>query len=155
MKRLIIVILGMILCIGLFAGCGKQEPTGSGNSQARELRKELSGSWIQISGDEGPSLPEMGIPSGYVFYLDGTGIDTFWDMTFTYSADGEKMHIAYDDSIGEDWDYLYTIEGDRLTMTRVDDGAISMVYQREKETEAETESEAETEAAAEEAEANP
>lgn len=133
MKKTIIAILCLIMGISLLAGCGQKKTQGSGNEEAQAVRSELSGVWNQISEDGSPSLTDVGIPSGYQFYLDGTGVDTFWDLTFTYSTDGDKMHIAYDDSIAEDVDYIYEIEGDRLTMTRVDDNAITMVYQKEAE----------------------
>lgn len=135
MKKIFAAILCLIISCGLLAGCGQQEPAGSGNEEAQALRLELNGSWSQITEDGSPSLPDMGIPSGYVFYLDGTGIDTFWDMTFVYSTDGETLHIAYDDSIGEDWDYFYAIEGDVLTLTRADDDAITLLYQKVPENE--------------------
>lgn len=133
MKKITAAILCLILSLAVLAGCGQKAPVGSGNTEVQSLRKELSGTWNQVVEDGSVSLPEMGIPSGYIFYLDGTGIDLFWDMSFTYEADGKKIHIAYDDSIGEDWDYSYQIEKDRLTMTRMDDDAITMVYQREPE----------------------
>lgn len=131
MKKIITAILCLILCAGLLAGCGSGAPSGSGNEEALRLREPLVGTWNQITDDGTPSLPEMGIPSAYIFNLDGTGMDTFWNMSFTYTTDGEKLHIAYDDSLGEDWDYEYMIEGDVLTMTRVDDDAITMLYQKE------------------------
>ena len=141
MKKITAIFLCLILCIGILAACGQnKQPDGSGNAEAQALRQELSGTWNQITEDGSPSLPDMGIPSGYIFYLDGTGVDTFWDMTFVYTSDGEKLHIAYDDNLGEDWDYTYTIEGDRLTLTRVDDDAITMIYQKESEEATEAES---------------
>ena len=130
MKKLISAIICVVLCLGLLAGCGSAAPSGSGNEEAA-LRGPLIGTWNQITDDGSPSLPEMGIPSAYIFNADGTGLDTFWNMSFTYQTDGEKLHIAYDDSLGEDWDYSYVIEGDVLTLTRVDDDAITMLYEKE------------------------
>lgn len=130
MKKLISAIICAVLCLGLLAGCGSAAPSGSGNEEAA-LREPLVGTWNQITDDGSPSLPEMGIPSAYVFNADGTGLDTFWNMSFTYQTDGEKIHIAYDDSLGEDWDYAYTISGNTLTLTRVDDDAITMLYEKE------------------------
>ena len=130
MKKLISAIICVVLCLGLLAGCGSATPSGSGNEEAA-LRGPLIGTWNQITDDGSPSLPEMGIPSGYIFNADGTGLDTFWNMSFTYQTDGEKLHIAYDDSLGEDWDYTYVIEGNVLTLTRVDDDAITMLYEKE------------------------
>ena len=138
MTKIISFIICLILCGGLIAGCGGPAPGGSGNDEAARLKNEISGTWNQITEDGTPSLPEMGIPSGYVFYQDGTGLDTFWDMPFHYTIGSEKLHIAYDDSLGEDWDYEYSIEGDVLTLTRVDDDALTMLYQREPEEEPET-----------------
>lgn len=130
MKKTIAAMICMLLIAGLAAGCGAKPP-GSGNEEAKVLRSELAGSWSQITEDGTPSLPEMGIPSGYVFYQDGTGLDTFWDMTFRYTVEDGRLHIDYDESLGEDWDYLYEIEDDVLRLTRADDDAITMIYQRE------------------------
>ena len=128
----------LVVCLGLLAGCGGPAPAGSGSANMQDLKMELTGTWNQITDDGSPSLPDIGIPSGYVFYLDGTGVDTFWDMTFTYTIDSEKLHIAYDNKLGESWDYSYLIDGDVLTLTRMDDGAVTMMYQREAEEESES-----------------
>ena len=144
MKRLFLAILCLTIGFGILAGCGKQEAAGSGNQEAQTVRQELTGTWSQITEDGSPSLPDMGIPSGYVFYLDGTGVDTFWDMTCVYTTNGDKIHIAYDNSLGEDWDYFYSIEGDVLKMTRVDDDAITMSYKKVSEDTTEDPAEQET-----------
>lgn len=132
MKKTIAAILCVLLISVLAAGCGAK-PRGSGGEEAKALRSELAGNWSQITEDGTPSLPEMGIPSGYVFYQDGTGLDTFWNMSFHYTVEDDNLHIAYDDSLGEEWDYRYEIKGDKLTLTRLDNDAITMVYQRETE----------------------
>lgn len=134
MKKKIAAIICVLLVSALAAGCGAK-PQGSGSVEAKAIRSELAGNWSQITEDGTPSLPEMGIPSGYVFYQDGTGMDTFWNMSFHYSVEEEKLHIAYDDSLGEEWDYRYEIKGDKLTLTRLDNDAITMIYQRETEPE--------------------
>ena len=121
----------VIFCAGLLAGCGKEQNQESENTENLQVREQLSGSWNHITDDGTPSLPELGIPSGYVFYVDGTGLDTFWNMTFTYTAEGDILHIDYDESIGENRDYQYMIEGDVLSLTRVDSDAITMLYQKE------------------------
>ena len=128
MKKLSSAIICIVLCLGLLAGCGSAAPSGSGNEEAA-LREPLIGTWNQITDDGSPSLPEMGIPSAYIFNADGTGLDTFWNMSFVYTTDGEKLHIAYDDNLGEDWDYTYTIDKNVLSLTRVDDDAITMLYE--------------------------
>lgn len=131
MKKYIAAIITAALCIGILAGCGAKNPTGSGNTEADQIRADLAGTWVQITDDGSVSLEEMGIPSGYVFYVDGTGLDTFWNMTFSYTIDGDIMHISYDESIGEDTDYKFILEGDVLSMTRTTEDAITMLYQRE------------------------
>ncbi len=131
MKKVVSAILCLILCIGLLAGCGSAAPSGSGNDETLNIRQPLVGTWNQITDDGTPSLPEMGIPSAYIFNIDGTGLDTFWNMSFVYTIDGDKLHIAYDDSLGEDWDYEYVIEGNVLSLTREDDDAITMLYEKE------------------------
>lgn len=139
MRKVIPIIICVLLCVGLLTACGSKQPEGSGNMDAMAYREQLVGTWNQISDDGSPSLPDMGIPSAYVFNIDGTGLDTFWNMSFKYTADGEILHISYDDSLGEDWDYKYVIEGDVISMTRMDDDAITMRYQKEKpEEESET-----------------
>ena len=69
MKKLSSAIICIVLCLGLLAGCGSAAPSGSGNEEAA-LREPLIGTWNQITDDGSPSLPEMGIPSAYIFNAD-------------------------------------------------------------------------------------
>lgn len=141
MKNKILLIITVCLVLGaVVCGCGQNQPAGgSGSASADPAQAALIGTWTQVTEDGSPSLPDVGIPSGYIFRANGEGEDLFWNMAFTYTVTGDKIHISYEDSLGEDTDYLYTLEGGTLTMTRAGDkDAVPMVYQQK---EAEEESE--------------
>lgn len=132
MKKVLPAIITLALCLGMLSACGgSQNPHGSANQELLTARGQLVGTWNQITDDGTPSLPEMGIPSAYIFYIDGTGLDTFWNMTFVYTIKDDIVHIAYDDSLGEDWDYRFTIADNVISLTRMDNDAITMLYQKE------------------------
>ena len=119
------LILGAVVC-----GCGQKGNAG-GSGANQPANEALVGTWTQVTDDGTPSLPDVGIPSGYVFRENGEGEDLFWNMEFTYTATTDTIHISYKDSIGEDTDYKYSIENDTLTMTRKGDSdAIPMLYQK-------------------------
>lgn len=129
MKKLVTAAICITMSAILLAGCsgGRGKKTDADDEAAKA---RLVGEWEQISEDGSPSLPEMGIPSGYIFEQDNTGLDTFWDLSFRYTVSGDTIHIAYDDSIADETDYEYTIKDGVLTMTRTNDDAIAMVYKK-------------------------
>lgn len=117
MKKFLAVIIALVLCMGVLAGCKKEEAKPSVNDAA------VYGTWSEDFFD-----------SGYVFNEDGTGFDTFWNLSFTFTADGEHMRLTYDDELWGSSDYTYTVSGDTLTMVRVvegEDEADEFVYKKQ------------------------
>ena len=94
--------LSLALCIGILAGCGSKEEV------VIEDDTEVIGTWSEDFFD-----------SGYIFNEDLTGTDTFWDLTFTYTAQEGIITITYDDEIWGSVSYEYMVNGEYLTMTRV------------------------------------
>lgn len=127
MKRLIIGLICIMTAALLLTACGTKK---NATEEDAASKAKLVGEWEQISEDGSPSLPEMGIPSGYVFNADNTGLDTFWDLTFKYTVTEDTLHIIYDDRIADETDYEYIIEDDVLTMTRTSEDAVSMMYEK-------------------------
>lgn len=123
------VLLGMIL-----SACGGEKKP----SENAVLDENLFGTWNQITEDGTPSLDDLGIPSGYVFGEDGNGTDLFWDVTFKYVTEDGIICIDYDDVTCDDASYTYVIQDDKITMTRVAEDALTMIYQKQVE-ETETE----------------
>ena len=117
LKKFIAALLVALLCIACLAGCKKEEPKPTYNDNA------IWGTWSEDFFD-----------SGYIFNDDGTGFDTFWNLSFTYTADGERLCLIYDDELWGESDYSYTISGNTLTMIReVEEGetADEFVYTRQ------------------------
>lgn len=106
MKKLSILVLASILCIAVLSGCGKEK-----EPETTYTDTTVYGTWAEDFFD-----------SGYIFNEDGTGYDTFWNLSFTFTANGERMRLAYDDEIWGVSEYKYTVEGDTLTMIRVTEG---------------------------------
>lgn len=94
--------LSLALCIGVLAGCGSKEEV------VIEDDTEVVGTWSEDFFD-----------SGYIFNEDLTGTDTFWNLTFTYTAQEGIITITYDDEIWGSVSYEYVINGEYLTMTRI------------------------------------
>ena len=125
MKRFLALMLGLALCIGVLAGCGSKEEV------VIEDDTEVIGTWSEDFFD-----------SGYIFNEDLTGTDTFWDLTFTYTAQEGIITITYDDEIWGSVSYEYVVNGEYLTMTRiseVESGEDVSSYTYTKVTEEETE----------------
>lgn len=125
MKRFLALMLGLALCIGVLSGCGSKEEV------VIEDDTEVIGTWSEDFFD-----------SGYIFNEDLTGTDTFWDLTFTYTAQEGIITITYDDEIWGSVSYEYVVNGEYLTMTRiseVESGEDVSSYTYTKVTEEETE----------------
>lgn len=97
-----------------FSGCSKDFGKETGETEAEtETTEVLSdtsvvGTWSEDIFD-----------SGYIFESDGTGEDTFWELTFTYTAVDGILTITYDSDTYGSASYTYSVEGDVLTMTRI------------------------------------
>ena len=119
MKRFLAIILCAILALTMLCACGAKEP-----EPEKENDKAVIGTWQEYYFD-----------SGYVFNADGTGTDTFWDLTFTYTAYDGKITLIYDDELWGASQYDYVISGNVLSMTRIDtDGAETFEYTKVTET---------------------
>lgn len=103
MKKISILMISLLIGAAVLSGCGKKEEKPVKNDSA------VVGTWSEDFFD-----------SGYIFNDDGTGTDTFWDLTFTYTATGGKLEITYDSDLYGIAVYSYTVRGDTLTMTRED-----------------------------------
>lgn len=132
-KKLLTILIFAAISGFALTGCGGPKPeTGSASVDTSVVKMQLVGTWKQITEDGSPSLDDLGIPSGYIFYVDGTGKDLFWDMEFTYTVTGSNLHITYKDTLGEDTDYIFELSGDILYLTRAgDEEAVTMLYQKE------------------------
>ena len=116
MRKLAAVIVSLVLCAALLAGCGdskKEEET----TPAAESDAAVLGTWIEDYFD-----------SGYTFNEDGTGRDTFWDLPFTYTAYDGVITITYDDETYGVDKYTYTVLDSSITMTRQSGDAKSFTY---------------------------
>lgn len=106
-KESAVLILCLLLCIGTLSACGS-----SANADA-SLDAELIGTW-----------GEDQYNSGYVFNEDGSGTDTFWDLSFTYTIPtAGTIHVVYDDDMWGETDYTYSIENGVLKLTLSSDGS--------------------------------
>lgn len=96
--KLLALVLCLILCFGIFAGCEDKKDEES-------EKPTIVGSWesVDISG------------AIYHFEKDGKGSYEFAgaEMPFTYTDDGKKVVLQYENSDAPN-EYSYTIEGDKL-----------------------------------------
>lgn len=54
----------------------------------------IIGNWEYTDFDEAPNAY---YDAGYCFYEDSTGLDTYWNQTFSYITDGNLLTIIFDD----------------------------------------------------------
>lgn len=133
MKKIASVIACLIFAAVLLCACGAKEPEPEKTNDTAVI-----GTWNESYFD-----------SGYIFNADGTGKDTFWDLTFTYTAYDGELTLIYDDELWGASQYDYTVSSNKLSMTRKDtDGAEQFDYEKVSDTPATT-APAETESAAE------
>lgn len=109
MKKLTALIIALCLTCVTLTACGGDEPVQSDSA--------LVGTWSEDYFD-----------SGYIFNADLTGTDTFWDLTFTYTAGDGIITITYDEDPWGKADYTYSISGDSLTMQRISDDEETQAY---------------------------
>jgi len=102
MKKIYALIACMIMALLLLSACGAKEP-----EPEKANDPAVVGTWA-----------ESYFESGFVFNEDGTGKDTFWDLTFTYTAADGEMLLIYDDEIWGASSYTYSVSGNKLSMTR-------------------------------------
>ena len=115
MKKIALLFACIILAVSMLAGCGAKEPEPEKTNDTA-----IVGNW-----------KEDYFESGFVFNADGTGTDTFWDLTFTYTAYDGELTLIYDDELYGASQYDYTISGSKLSLTRKDtDGAEQFEYEK-------------------------
>ena len=117
MKRLTAVILCLMLCGTLLAGCGIGQKKEEETTTAAENDAAVLGTWSEDYFD-----------SGYIFNSDGTGRDMFWDLSFTYTALDGVLTITYDDSTYGIDKYSYSATETSLTLDRQSSERISYTY---------------------------
>ena len=117
MKKKIITIICLCLCMGLLPGCGGQKQEEETTVAAEANDTAVIGTW---------SEPDF--ESGYIFNSDLTGKDTYWDLTFTYTAYDGVVTITYDDDTYATDRYSYTVDESGLTMTRITEKGDSQAF---------------------------
>lgn len=120
MKKILLMIVTLSISALLLAGCGEQQPVQEEETTV-ENDASVQGTWKEDYFD-----------SGYTFNADGTGMDTFWELPFTYTAYDGVITITYDDETYAVDRYSYTVDGDTLSMARISDGGAgkSFTYTR-------------------------
>jgi len=111
-RRLSAFAVVIILCVlGISAlsltGCGAAKQEEETTPEVQENDAAVVGTWGEDAFD-----------SGYTFNSDGTGRDTFWDLSFTYTANAGTMTITYDDNTYGVDKYSYSVDESSLSMTR-------------------------------------
>ena len=121
MKKISAIIICLLLCGVFLSGCGasKQEEE---TTPVIENDAAVFGTWSEDYFD-----------SGYTFHSDGTGMDTFWQLPFTYTAIDGVITITYDDTTYGVDKYSYSVNeaGTGITLTRQADGSKSFTYQKQ------------------------
>ena len=117
MKKIIAVSLGLALCVLLLTGCslGKKEE----ETTAVENDAAVVGVWTEDT-----------FESGYKFNADGTGLDIFWDLPYTYTALDGIITITYNDDSYVVAKYAYSVSGSSISMTRQSDDGKTFSYNR-------------------------
>ena len=135
MRKNLAIIICICLCTVCLGACGKSNESaietaaaggaGTSTESISAESAETTAASAAASSDIDISLigdwQESIFDSGFIFNEDGTGTDTFWDLTFTYSCENGEVLIVYDsDSYGAS-KYTYSVSGDTLSMTRIDE----------------------------------
>lgn len=105
MKKGLIILFSMLLCVFCFAGCGKKEPE---EPETIEYDKAVIGTWMESYWD-----------SGYTFREDMTGKDIYWDQEFTYTALDGTLILTFTDGVWADKTFSYTVDGNVLRLTEI------------------------------------
>lgn len=96
MKKFVCIMLVFVMLASVLAACGKESKKNEPIT--------LVGTWEY-----------SGMDCAYIFKADGTGAYSFYgaEQPFTYTDDGSKVVITYEDS---EWpnEFNYTIEGKTL-----------------------------------------
>lgn len=140
MKKITALTAFILIFAMCLAACGKK-PDAPTTAATTGAPAETQTTVPATGGDLVGNWKEDVFDSGFIFNADGTGTDTFWDLTFTYSIEGNEVLIIYDTDLYGASRYTYSVSGDTLSMTRIDEEETSTFnYQKSDmpETEAET-----------------
>ena len=102
MKKRLISLLCILLCILALCACGKKE-----EEEIIENDAAIIGTWTESIWD-----------SGYTFNEDATGMDIFWDEPFTYTAVEGDLTITYTAGLYQDKTFTYEVNDNTLTLTK-------------------------------------
>ncbi len=117
MKKTIVLILTLCILALTLAGCGEQKVVEEETTIANDTA--VQGTWNEDYFD-----------SGYTFNADGTGMDIFWQLPFTYTAYDGVITITFDDETYGKETFGYTVDETTLTMTQKNDSSKSFTYTR-------------------------
>ena len=101
-KKLIVIVMGMILCMGLLCGCGQTEPkqdsAATGNSETGKQEgtaeeKELTGTIDEIKDFMFVVTDENDTPYSFTFEENPEGLENI--------SDGDTVTVKYTGTISE------------------------------------------------------
>ena len=140
MKKIFCILISILCIASLLCACSKNEKTepssnsgepGSDTTIVEDIPLDTNvvGTWTYVDA-EGKPVPDM---KGWVFNEDKTGVDTVFDLTFTYETQDGYIVLQYDDeTLGKiETEYKYIIKDSLLTMKRDANGAESFTYMKE------------------------
>lgn len=134
MKKILCILISILCIASILCACSKKEeptPSSSDTTIAEDLPldSKIVGTWTFVDAD-GNVLPDM---KGWVFNEDKTGVDTVFDLAFTYEANDGILTINYDDTtLGViEASYKYKIKDSLLTMKREAHNAESFTYKKD------------------------
>ena len=106
MKKLFCILLAALMLMGILAACGNDGDKKDTGKKEEEKAATIVGTWKYAVYD-----------CSYTFNEDGTGKYTFTgnDMPFTYTDDGTKVVIQFENSDFPS-EHNYTIEGNTLNI---------------------------------------
>lgn len=132
MKKLLCILISILCVASLLCACSKKtssEPSSDVVNKNLPLDSNIVGTWLYVDAEGNPHS-DMG---GWIFNEDKTGVDTVFDLSFTYETDNGMLEIKYDDTtLGEiETLYEYKIKDSLLTMKRYANGAESFTYKKD------------------------
>lgn len=121
MKKITALAAFILIFAMCLAACGKKPDAPATTAATTGTPAETQTTVPATGGDLVGNWQEDVFDSGFIFNDDGTGTDTFWDLTFTYSIEGNEVLIIYDTDLYGASRYTYSVSGDILSMTRIDE----------------------------------
>ncbi len=127
MKKILCILISILCVASILCACSKKEEPST--SEELPLDSKIVGTWTFVDAN-GNVLPDM---KGWVFNEDKTGVDTVFDLAFTYEANDGILTIIYDDTtLGAiEASYKYKIKDSLLTMKREANHTESFTYKKE------------------------